>query len=720
MLQSGSRNYYFVKVANFDDARNDSRASFPLDILFTEEQYATAVLWAKAMCEMHRIPKALLRDPTSGREHPWIDVTDLIEEGTPREDENKERTRAFPGIIGHTNIQRNRLDPGASLDYYRIKRGISDSWWYPINRDDAERPLGYINPPNVAAYMRMLEYRDLGEIDDYFRLCEAGMGLYPLGRNRLWHGGIHLASGTSARPVYCMANGKIIAARISNGTLNTSTGTVVLPYSRCFVLVRHEVHTQDHATNAGEIDYGHGSTTTIYSLYMHLRESTVTRNDEDEFAVDYDALPVWLNHYMIDHPTDTAPENGQIFYPDQRVTLSDHLGHTGPYITRFDGARPVYEPMVHIEVFTLAEVSQYAGSPWDQAANRVEDLTADVVADLDDLDIWLQDQGQPGIDEVDVQDATPDMRQVAVRSRSEWSLDNRNQLSHQIVVGSPPERVDTTDVVPERQWEVHIRPLCFHTDMQATADAAVIGPYLNDPVVWHLHPFEFMRWMNARVDAHETAMRSQDKRRSVISRVRVEAGYVIEFVNPVPSTAPAGGYGEVTWGENLYEVRLDALCDPVDLTAGPQSTTRFHLRLLDALDLINDRPHGLDILLTYVSDQTHANSHRAVRHALGHAADLRPGSGVTAADWYGFIVAVDFALEYLGNRDGADAIASEMLLDAAPPTRVQIEATANSGEWLRRLRAAANDADPTLTANDPAFGNLTTELGQMRLHLYVP
>jgi hypothetical protein len=66
---------YFAKVAAFDDARNGDRKEFPLDVLFTEEQYRTLVAWVKSMCEMHRIPKSFLRHPVSGVEHPWIDVT---------------------------------------------------------------------------------------------------------------------------------------------------------------------------------------------------------------------------------------------------------------------------------------------------------------------------------------------------------------------------------------------------------------------------------------------------------------------------------------------------------------------------------------------------------------------------------------------------------------------------------------------------------------------
>lgn len=218
VVRARSYAYYYAKVAPFNDARNSERAQYPLDILFTEEQYQTLVAWVKCTCEMHRIPKDFLRHPQTGKEQPWIDVEELIEAGSgqaTRINENKKRVKAFQGIIGHNNIQRDRADPGASLDFYRIKRGISDAWWYPIDLDGTERALNYVTD-DPARYMALTAYDSPDARPQYDTAVEGpGGGHFPIGLNRLWHGGVHFTRG-GARSVYAMANGRIVAARVTN------------------------------------------------------------------------------------------------------------------------------------------------------------------------------------------------------------------------------------------------------------------------------------------------------------------------------------------------------------------------------------------------------------------------------------------------------------------------------------------------------------------------
>lgn len=731
-LRATNRPYYYTKAATFDDERNFNRAAYPLDIVYTEEQYRTLLLWTKAMCEMHRIPKSLLVHPVTGKEQPWLHVTDLIQRDSATPQilaENKERVKAFQGIIGHTNIQDNRLDPGASVDYYRIKRGISDHWWYPVNLDDTIRAMDYLDTTRTADYMEMEEYRDRSVLDAYFTACEGTEGGYfPIGMNRLWHGGAHFPSGNATRRVHSMANGRVVAARIVNGEVETSTQCIELPFSRCFVLVRHEVHVRQNATATEEIEYGDDSTETVYSLYMHAAPLTVRLAEDGTFPEDYAAYPTWFNHHMIDYATshagatDPAPLAGRIFYPNQPVELGDWIAGTGNYVVGMDGANPVFGPVLHMEVFTTADVSLFGDSPWSAPANRVEDPTEDLVCDLSALDTWLQDAGNPGIDDLDIRSAIPRMRGIAVKNRSEWSIETLDQLCNELVVGAETSwRLQPTAFVTQNQFESFIRPLCFHADMVADgADPVVIGPFLEDYHVWHVHPLEFMRWMNDRVDRHESLMRAQDKRRTVNSTLVVAGEFVTGFVNAVPSVAPGAGYPEAAWGDNTYETTVDRICDRVDLAAGPQTTTRFHVRLLDALDMINDRPHGVDVLLTFARTEANANSSAAAEHTQGRACDLRPGTGTTAATWYGFFQSVVATERFLNNRDGAGALVVGMLQDASTtstPPRTQVDSTPASREWLRRLTAATSATDPVLSVIDPAFPNLLAELGQMRLHL---
>ncbi len=85
---------------------------------------------------------------------------------------------------------------------------------------------------------------------------EGNGGYYPLGLNNLWHGGIHLYS--PARPIRCIADGKVIAYRITKEDVFNSPYNRNKTYSNCFVLVEHTfVSPKEQEIN-------------FYSLYMSL------------------------------------------------------------------------------------------------------------------------------------------------------------------------------------------------------------------------------------------------------------------------------------------------------------------------------------------------------------------------------------------------------------------------------------------------------------------
>jgi predicted chitinase len=106
-------------------------------------------------------------------------------------------------------------------------------------------------------------------------LAKAASGYYPLGRNGLWHGGVHFDGGTAGTldqsSVHCLADGEVVAYRIDKHSPTTAyfvdALTVQKPFSRNFVLVRHRLE-------APKIE---GSpqvppSLTFYSLYMHLQD----------------------------------------------------------------------------------------------------------------------------------------------------------------------------------------------------------------------------------------------------------------------------------------------------------------------------------------------------------------------------------------------------------------------------------------------------------------
>ncbi|ANJ54281.1 hypothetical protein PMA3_03530 [Pseudomonas silesiensis] len=113
-------------------------------------------------------------------------------------------------------------------------------------------------------------------------MAKAKAGYFPLGRSGLWHGGVHFDSGTAGglnqSSVQCLADGEVVAYRIDTQAPTTTyfvnKQTVEKPFSRNFVLVRHRLQPP-------KIE---GSPDTprsliFYSLYMHLRDWSVYRED---------------------------------------------------------------------------------------------------------------------------------------------------------------------------------------------------------------------------------------------------------------------------------------------------------------------------------------------------------------------------------------------------------------------------------------------------------
>lgn len=83
----------------------------------------------------------------------------------------------------------------------------------------------------------------------YHALSEAQSGFYPIGKHRIWHGGIHIdenvisalkAESTDSMPqIKCIASGEIIAYRINDTFPSLEQDDKVSFYSSGFVLVRH-------------------------------------------------------------------------------------------------------------------------------------------------------------------------------------------------------------------------------------------------------------------------------------------------------------------------------------------------------------------------------------------------------------------------------------------------------------------------------------------------
>lgn len=123
-------------------------------------------------------------------------------------------------------------------------------------------------------------FAKLGEILGH--LTGEVTGSYLLGRNCMWHSGIHITNTTTPwcalssnkfeeqsafpikytgeQPIQCMADGEIVAYRINQDYIPIQWNNMTLQLSGSFVLVRHQV----------QLGEAQSSGLRFYTLYMHL------------------------------------------------------------------------------------------------------------------------------------------------------------------------------------------------------------------------------------------------------------------------------------------------------------------------------------------------------------------------------------------------------------------------------------------------------------------
>lgn len=107
-------------------------------------------------------------------------------------------------------------------------------------------------------------------------LSKAIAGYYPVGRNGMWHGGVHFDSGTAGvidqSSVRCIADGEVVAYRVPAQSPRTTYFpapgiTVESVFASAFVLVRHRLQPPSLAGSTDEPPQ-----LVFYSHYLHLED----------------------------------------------------------------------------------------------------------------------------------------------------------------------------------------------------------------------------------------------------------------------------------------------------------------------------------------------------------------------------------------------------------------------------------------------------------------
>lgn len=193
--------------------------------------------------------------------------------------------------------------------------------------------------------------------DSIYSNCEVLSGSFPMGKNRFWHGGVHLHPTDRAAPIRAVADGEVIAYRYDEIDAIDAFFDKV-PYSRSFVLLKHE-------TELGQTTLG-TSKLVFFSLYMHLQAwgqvksksgaqavNFLRKNIPERQKVDAAGRPMKKDgrpdmepaHIGVVAPVaDGTCQNGSSY---QRVQRGDILGYAGVIPDNLDSP----STGIHFEIF---------------------------------------------------------------------------------------------------------------------------------------------------------------------------------------------------------------------------------------------------------------------------------------------------------------------------------------------------------------------------------
>ncbi|WP_321853393.1 hypothetical protein [Paraburkholderia tropica] len=155
-------------------------------------------------------------------------------------------------------------------------------------------------------------------------------GIYPIAFDRRWHNGVHLMPDHRGDPVRAIADGEVVAYRVTQKAIDGGSGT---PDSNAgFVLLKHKT------------DTGDGRSIVFYSLYMHLL-------DLDSYA---DAGAASLRQALPHFLQSATVDEGVKGSPSMKVHRKDAVGLPGAC----HGQRHI-----HFEIFMLPDdFNSYFGS----------------------------------------------------------------------------------------------------------------------------------------------------------------------------------------------------------------------------------------------------------------------------------------------------------------------------------------------------------------------
>ncbi|MGL5267894.1 MAG: hypothetical protein ACRC9E_17010, partial [Plesiomonas shigelloides] len=137
--------------------------------------------------------------------------------------------------------------------------------------------------------------KEIASLDEFIsQLNKLNSGTFPIGRNRIWHGGVHLSEKGgwhSSGAVRAIADGEIVAYRFATepakATRKSEAGEpeheIDLYTSPSFCLIRHRYEVGEKNKNS----------LTFYSLYMHIACENSYSAEPERYVVDGNDVSIY-------------------------------------------------------------------------------------------------------------------------------------------------------------------------------------------------------------------------------------------------------------------------------------------------------------------------------------------------------------------------------------------------------------------------------------------
>lgn len=345
-----------------------------------------------------------------------------------------DKPQAFAGFLGHYHVTKDKWDPGCFN-------------FASLLRDIRPQAIWFADVPSTAS--------DAAETLVANNEHQAMGGYYPVGpcgTDLVFHGGTHLSLRQGA-PVRVPFAGRVVAARFTEQ---------LSPIGSCnFVLTRHSFRLATQRL-------------VFYMLFFHLDPANpngipwLQRAEESKDGR-------WL----------AALRRGDIAFPDAGVVAGEALGQVGRA-----GPPGRLEPQIHVEVIAREPLGSLAKGEFDEKDCAesglvcVEPAIQAVLGGLPPGELFRRGaQNEP------LRRRAAALRKLAVRYRSEWAARSAREQDAALAKSRAWQQLSSQE--RDQIFCHQIAPTLWWT-----SEVAKRTGLPEEPLVWHYHPIEFVRWLS--------------------------------------------------------------------------------------------------------------------------------------------------------------------------------------------------------------------------------